>query len=431
MTVPATAALNAIDSLSGERILTCLDKVLAAEEFSNSVQLSRFLRHIVENAVHGTDTSLKESAIGVAVFNRRASYDPKLDPIVRVEARRLRLRLDDYYRRTGDRDAVRICVPKGGYAPVFKMAQPEEVDNVRILPPVSRSRFPFRRLALILAILAPAILAAATLPSVLSPTSEPQRTASRFWSTILQADHPALLIPADSGLVMLQNLSHGSVSLQEYIAGDYPRRLATQGPIDSSVLFNLGTRRYTSIADLEFASRLSQRPEGVRRGFTIHYARDVRVGDLNGNNVILLGARQSNPWVELFERDATFRIDTDDVAGTMSIVNLQPIDGEPATIVLSSEQMQTEIYGIIAYHRHEAGSGVSLLVAGTTLAGTEAAADFVLDDNRLVPWLHKAEARGEFRGFDILVRARNLGGTAPRAEVVSFHFDAATSTTAR
>jgi hypothetical protein len=76
---------------------------------------------------------------------------------------------------------------------------------------------------------------------------------------------------------------------------------------------------------------------------------------------------------------------------------------------------------IVTYHRHEAGSSISPLVAGTTLAGTEAAADFVLDDNRLVPWLHKAEARGEFRSFDILVRGRNLGGTAPRAEVVSFH----------
>ena len=414
-------APNPIDSLSADRILACLDNVLAGEEFANSVQLSRFLRHIVENTVHTTGTSLKESAIGAAVFNRRASYDPKLDPIVRVEARRLRLRLDEYYSRTGSADPVRISLPKGRYVPVFEMAKPTEVDDVCTLPAATRTRFPIRRLALILAVLAPAILAAATLPAMLSPASEPQRMASRFWSSILQTDHPALLIPADSGLVMLQNLSRRSVSLQEYISGDYQRRLASRGPIDSSLLFNLGTRRYTSIADLEFASRLSQRPEGTRHGFTIRYARDVRVGDLNGNNVILLGARQSNPWVELFERDATFRIDTDDAADTMSVTNLQPVDGEPPVIVLSSEQMETEIYGIVAYHRHEAGSGISLLVAGTTLAGTEAAADFVLDDNRLAPWLHKAEARGEFRGFDILIRGRNLGGAAPRAEVVSFH----------
>src|SRR5215471_15452568 len=107
-------ALNPIESLSADRILACLEKVLAGEEFANSAQLSRFLRHVVENTVHGTETSLKESAIGIAVFNRRPSYDPKLDPIVRVEARRLRARLDDYYRRTGGEDPVRICLPKGG-----------------------------------------------------------------------------------------------------------------------------------------------------------------------------------------------------------------------------------------------------------------------------------------------------------------------------
>src|SRR5215475_3682438 len=262
-------APNPTDSLSADRILACLDKLLSGEEFANSAQLSRFFRHIVENTVHGTDTSLKESAIGAAVFNRRASYDPKLDPIVRVEARRLRLRLDEYYRRTGSADPVRISLSKGRYVPVFEIAEPAEIDDARTLPAPTRTRFRIRRIVLILAVLAPAILAAATLPAMLSTASEPQRVASRFWSTILQTDHPALLIPADSGLVMLQNLSHRSVSLQEYISGDYQRRLASQGPIDSSLLFNIGTRRYTSIADLEFASRLSQRPEGERRGFTI------------------------------------------------------------------------------------------------------------------------------------------------------------------
>jgi hypothetical protein len=85
--------------------------------------------------------------------------------------------------------------------------------------------------------------------------------------------------------------------------------------------------------------------------------------------------------------------------------------------------MQTEIYGIVTYHRHESDAGLSLLAAGTSVAGTEAAADFVLDDRRMVPWLRKAEEHGEYRGFDILLRGRNLAGSAPRAEVVSFHVE--------
>ncbi|MBZ5677764.1 MAG: hypothetical protein LAP61_26255 [Acidobacteriia bacterium] len=182
-----------------------------------------------------------------------------------------------------------------------------------------------------------------------------------------------------------------------------------------------GTRRYTSIADLEFAVRLAHRPEAARLGVVTRYARDVRVGDLKERNVILLGARQSNPWVGLFEKEATFRLDENERTAGLRIVNLAPQQGEPATFDKSPAEMAEEVYGIITYHRHTDGSGISLLVAGMTVAGTEAAADFLFDDSRLVPWLRRVEAGGEIRDFDILLRARNLVGSAPRAEVVSFH----------
>src|SRR5215475_10280351 len=174
MTGPRMNMLNQVDSLPADAILACLDNVLASEEFSNSQQLSLFLRHIVENTAHGTDTSLKESAVGVAVFNRKASYDPKLDPIVRVEARRLRLRLDDYYRRTGGVDPVRICLPKGGYVPVFQMASPVEIDNVQAPPrPAVRRPFAIRRFAFMV----PILTAAVALAILLHPPNEAQRRA--------------------------------------------------------------------------------------------------------------------------------------------------------------------------------------------------------------------------------------------------------------
>jgi hypothetical protein len=165
------------------------------------------------------------------------------------------------------------------------------------------------------------------------------------------------------------------------------------------------------------------RPEAGGRGIVTRYARDVRVEDLKGANLILLGARQSNPWVELFEKEATFRIDDDEKTGGLTIVNASPHPGEPLAISLSVKSMQAEIYGAITYHRHDSGSAVALMVAGTSVAGTEAAADFVLDDSRLGPWLRRAETNGKFRGFDILLRGRNLAGSAPRAEVVAFHLE--------
>lgn len=410
-------------SLSAEEIQACLERILASEEFAGSVQLSRFLRYIVENALPGKGAILKESVIGVEVFHRGSSYDPKADPIVRVEARRLRTRLQAYYKKSGLDEPIRVSLPKGGYVPAFEIAAPsveEEKDGSEITAPITAP--PARREFSRLWILAGGVaLCAVIAAAFIYREREPQRLVASFWSSLLEGEQPALLIPADSSLVVLENLSHQSVSLPEYISGSYRARMIESSGANHDVVSIYSFRRYTSIADLEFATKLAHRPEAGRLGLSTRYARDVRVGDLKGRNVILLGARQANPWVGLFEKDATFRLDDDEQTAGLRIVNLAPQQGEETVIERSPAQMANEIYAIITYHRNVDSSGVSLLVAGMSVAGTEAAADFVLDDNRLGPWLRKAEVGGEIRDFDVLLRGRNLAGSAPRAEVVAFH----------
>lgn len=103
-----------------ELVLSALDDVLRSKSFSGSPRLSQFLRHTVEHTLRGELTELKEICIGMAVFGKAASYDPKEEPIVRVEARRLRARLDEYYSLAGKNDPVRIHLPKGGYLATFE-----------------------------------------------------------------------------------------------------------------------------------------------------------------------------------------------------------------------------------------------------------------------------------------------------------------------
>jgi hypothetical protein len=116
--------VNGNGSVPPEHVLASLERVLASGEFTDSAQLSRFLRYIVENALGGEPGRLKESVIGLDVFRRGSEYDPKSNPIVRVEARRLRARLDAYYEAAGAADAVKIVLPKGGYAPIFEAITP-------------------------------------------------------------------------------------------------------------------------------------------------------------------------------------------------------------------------------------------------------------------------------------------------------------------
>jgi adenylate cyclase len=95
-----------------------LDQALSSPLFRKAERQSRFLRFVVDVALHSPEATIKEFDIAVAVYGRRPDYDPRTDPIVRVEAARLRARLREYYAVTPP-ERVRIDLPKGGYLPLF------------------------------------------------------------------------------------------------------------------------------------------------------------------------------------------------------------------------------------------------------------------------------------------------------------------------
>ena len=94
-------------------------RILASREFTGSPRISRFLQFTVEEALAGRGEHLKETLVGISVFDKPADYEARIDPIVRVEARRLRDKLRRYYETEGIGDSIRIEYPRGGYAPVF------------------------------------------------------------------------------------------------------------------------------------------------------------------------------------------------------------------------------------------------------------------------------------------------------------------------
>ena len=94
--------------------------MLASPTFQQVDRLKRFLSFIVTETIAGRGDQLKEYVVGVQVFGKETSFDPRTDPIVRVQARRLRARMARYYRAEGQADETIIDLPKGGYLPVFK-----------------------------------------------------------------------------------------------------------------------------------------------------------------------------------------------------------------------------------------------------------------------------------------------------------------------
>lgn len=102
-----------------DEVIAQLERILTSSVFANSERSKQFLKYCVNHGLHGEVSHLKETTIAVEVFLRKASYDPKIDPIVRVHARRVREKLEIYYRTTGRRDPIAIELPKGGYVPQF------------------------------------------------------------------------------------------------------------------------------------------------------------------------------------------------------------------------------------------------------------------------------------------------------------------------
>ena len=128
-----------MDSTTGASsvALEHLEKVLSSDVFRTAGRSSKLLRFLVEETVAGNADRLKDYTIGAVALGRGDSFDPRIDPIARVEVSRLRSRLDLYYATEGATDPVVIALPKGGYVPLF---QPRSTVIQADTGPVSKRR---------------------------------------------------------------------------------------------------------------------------------------------------------------------------------------------------------------------------------------------------------------------------------------------------
>jgi TolB-like protein/tetratricopeptide (TPR) repeat protein len=134
--------------LSDKLVRQQLSRILSSKTFSQVERLKTFVSFIVGETVGGRGGDLKEYVIGVQVFGKEPSFDPRTDPIVRVQARRLRTRLARYYRDEGNGDELIIDLPKGGYAPVFRVRdEPFNTKRSLTATMVSRNTVAVMRLA--------------------------------------------------------------------------------------------------------------------------------------------------------------------------------------------------------------------------------------------------------------------------------------------
>jgi tetratricopeptide (TPR) repeat protein len=113
------AGLDGNEPIATEEIRAELERILASDIFRSAPQLTAFLTFVVEQTLAGRAGELKGYTIAVEAFGRPPEFDPQSDPIVRVEAGRLRKALNLYFAAEGIDDPLRITIPVGAYVPSF------------------------------------------------------------------------------------------------------------------------------------------------------------------------------------------------------------------------------------------------------------------------------------------------------------------------
>src|SRR5271156_4241791 len=138
-----------------ESLQTQIQRILQSKAFRTSEVQRNLLAYLADKSIHGSADSLKEYTIGLDVFGKPASYDPRQESAVRMHVGRLRQKLAEYYRLEGTEDPVMVDLPKGGFRVTFEArAEPRPVEIQHVESTVFvRSPYYRREIALALALL--------------------------------------------------------------------------------------------------------------------------------------------------------------------------------------------------------------------------------------------------------------------------------------
>lgn len=419
-----------------------VERVADSPLFQKSSRLREFLFYICERSMQGRQDELREQRIGQDVFGRGIDFRPNEDNIVRVEARQLRRRLDEYFASEGKSEPVVITIPKGAYAACFESRE-QDLGNAATsgtvadggtatsavgAPGATGRTLPwlwillgttvfFALLSMWLAVRQQTASRAQGAASHSSVASDP------LWSEVFNAEHQTYVVCADSALVLDEEITQRILSLSDYVNRNYWSSASGLPGGLEGILKVLPQRQYTSISDVRLVQQVMQINHDFRDRCTVRSARNVQLIDFKSGNFVLFGSRLSNPWVELFEPLLDFRFVYDFAAKRPGFRNVSPRAGEKSMYWIEGDPLQpTLTYGVIALVPNLSNNGNVLMIAGATGEGTEAAGEYITNPSlsrQILTSIHAIE-NGRVRHFEVLLKSGAIAGTSKNAEVVAY-----------
>jgi hypothetical protein len=412
--------------LGKEQKLEHLEKVLQSRTLQNSESLKAFLRFVVEKTIADRDALLKEYTIATEVFGRNSDYDPRIDSVVRVQAGRLRTKLQEYYTTEGKSDRVIIDLPKGHYHPVFICPHPDTEQEAS--PPAPIVAAPPDRAtanghgttltagehvvaggnaarvgksAFVLVLGALVVLLGVAVLILYFSNRELRRQAGgvdpllkvedfkAVWSPFVDDPAAPLLVLSNPTVYRFLNEADPASLRQRAIqlAPEQTRSLADApefkgqwtGGDSPRLIPSLGM--YTGMGEAFGLYRLTDLFRTANKTIQLKQSRHVSAGDLKYRNVILLGSIYVNEWTRRLPTVENFNY-----TFAATIENRNPLPGEEREYKPQFNEQTGELavdYALITVKPNVSGEHAVMTLAGVFSEGTEAAAEFVTTRNHL------------------------------------------------
>jgi hypothetical protein len=423
-----------------------IDEVANSHLFQNSPTLKAFFAYVAEHTLAGRLDEVKEQRIGWHVLGRKPDYDTANDNIVRIRARQVRQKLDEYFETAGRDSRWIISIPKGGYAPVFQkrpLSLPTQAESVTDIPASTETmksyqeseghrptsppaRFHFNHwLPWVIAAGATLALCLLIWRDVGSRVEATTADSRDLWGQFFPVKgREVTLVVADSGFAVWQDVAHRKQSLADYVDRSFLRE-----PEGSEAARHITNTPYTSLADVILTLRISQIATRFGGRVNIKHARNVNIHDFGLSDLVLLGSPQSNPWVELFEPGMSFILARDQKSGEDYFLNKSPKPGEPESFHSTpfvGGRASEESYAVAALRPNLAGTGHVLILEGIDMEGTEAAGEFVCNPSNLSTLVRAAGATREttLKPFEALIKLRAIPGGYEALEMAAFRYGA-------
>jgi hypothetical protein len=438
-----------------EEKLDQLERLLNSRILQGSESLRAFLRFVVLKTVDNQEVTLKEYTIATEVFGRSDNYDSRSDSMVRVQAGRLRTKLQEYYATEGKLDKVLIDLPKGHYTPTFSYIEGANGAAVAASPVVEtiiapaepkgvQDRWPrFVIATLIILSLVLGVLAftfgtqTSQLKNTLASTeagSPDTQAASPLWGDFFHSPEPILVTfsntlfqgTAETGMKLLKPLDSPGASPGSHAMPQSPGAGEEANPVITDHYTGVGeVMGVYALGDLFYKAG---RPIRVKRSLMLNW------DDLKTENIIILGSPAENFLLrDLPQRqDFIFGLIKDDKGNRIfGLVNTRPKAGEQETYFAKQEgpsrSQISEDYALISLLRGLDEKHRLMVLAGITTFGTQAAAEYVTKPEHMKDLVAHLNAAADGDSprlpafYQVLVKVKVNGGVPVQLSYVTHH----------